>query len=126
MLIFAIITLGLSILVIVIELLYCFGVNNDILYNLVVQPNLDAASNYFVDNVIYSSRPNNLLDHMPHSLNIYDSDYKLWVVPFENVEDICTPPESPHRPRLSLVLLLVHNAVVSAYSLQLLTFDSSP
>lgn len=51
MLVFALVFTGLSILILVSELLYCFGVKNDILYNLLVAPDLDAASNYFVDNV---------------------------------------------------------------------------
>lgn len=51
MLALAIIFTCLSILVLVAELLYCFGVKNDILYNLLVAPELDAASNYIVDNV---------------------------------------------------------------------------
>ena len=51
MLVLAVIFTGLSVILMVAELLYCFGVENDIIYNLVAAPELDKASNYIVDNV---------------------------------------------------------------------------
>jgi len=52
MLIFGAIFTVISIIIWLAEILYCFGVDNDIINDMIATPDLNNASNYFIDNVI--------------------------------------------------------------------------
>jgi len=51
MLIFGVIFTAISLIVWLAEILYCFGVSDDIINDMIATPDLNDASNYFIDNV---------------------------------------------------------------------------